>query len=113
MKKNDATIYLIESLGENNVYKIGYTKNNPEKRLLQLQSNNSNELRIVSTFKTEYGQLLERTLHRIFSGGSIRHEWFRLSTEDVSRFQNICERFEKNYILLEKTNEIFSRSIKM
>ena len=101
-------IYLIECRdAEETYYKIGYTKNNVIKRLKQLQTGSSYELRIVYDFETEFGTKLESTLHRMNELKRVRNEWFNLSQTDVLEFWTNCEKIEKNFKILKDSNNVF------
>jgi len=103
------TIYLIESIRDyDTVYKIGYTKsNNAKKRLIQSQTGNDGNLKIVCEFNTKYGTTLEKTLHNFYKHNNIRNEWFSLSNEDITNFIKNCERVEKNFDFLKESNNYF------
>lgn len=92
-------IYLIFSQ-ENGYYKIGISKN-PQKRIEQLQTGNSSELKIIETYKSEYYNKIEKALHRRFSHARINGEWFALDAVEMNNFKNYCESIEKNIVLLE------------
>ena len=57
-------VYLIEDT-DNNRYKIGVTKD-LDKRLRNLQTGNSNQLKFLCAYKTNYPYRLESMLHRKF-----------------------------------------------
>ena len=80
-------VYVIRQT-EENLYKIGYTKNSDiAKRLSQLQTANPYRLEVVGSFQCT-GQATEKTLHSLFSEQCKRGEWFSLSLQDV---QNILD----------------------
>jgi predicted GIY-YIG superfamily endonuclease len=55
-------IYLIQSL-ENSHYKIGIS-NNPQRRIKELQTGNSSQLRLVEVYQSEYAEKIERALQK-------------------------------------------------
>jgi hypothetical protein len=103
------TIYLIECINEYDepLYKIGHTKNNPLKRLQQLQTGNAHKLKMVGEYSTRYGTKLEKTLHRHFSHLNINNEWFKLTFDEVVDFKKTCENIERGFKILEETNNYF------
>ena len=98
-------IYLIECRRDyDSVYKIGYTKNNPNRRLSELQTGNDGELKVLHTFETAHGQRLERILHRFLAHKKTesKKEWFKLDLVDVYNFTAMCEKIEKNLNVINK-----------
>ena len=91
------SIYLIR--GNDGKYKIGIAKN-PQKRLSQLQTGNSDELKIIDTYHTRHARKIESILHNYYSYGKQRGEWFILSIEEENRFKHMCENIEKSLNLL-------------
>jgi len=55
-------VYLIED-SNNNCYKIGVTKGEPEKRLKKLQTGNPSKLELKYLYECEYPYRLESMLH--------------------------------------------------
>lgn len=62
--------------------KIGWSKN-PQKRLKQLQTGNSNKLKILKIY--DVPRVKERFLHKALFRFKIRHngEWFKISSTDA------------------------------
>lgn len=86
-------------------YKIGYTKNDPKKRVKQLQTGNKYDIELVEKFWSEYSTRLEATLHHMYRHHRAENgEWFDLPKEIVKDFISICERHEKNFKLLAESN---------
>lgn len=101
------SIYLIR--GNDGMYKIGIAKN-PQKRLKQLQTGNSDELKIVETYQTNNASQLESILHNHYAYGKERGEWFDLSIADEARFLCMCENIDKMlYLLLDMGNEFIKK----
>lgn len=90
MDGRDGYVYLIRD-PENEAYKIGMTRNDPQDRKSKLQTANSNELQLIYSIKTEYPAKLERLLHVKFMTKRVLREWFRLDNEDVDNFKETCE----------------------
>lgn len=98
-------IYLIQSL-ENSYYKIGISKH-PTKRLQQLQTGNSSQLKLVETYQSEYAEKIERTLQRRYSYLRKEGEWFDMGISNEVSFLNECKQIEEILNLLEKNNDVF------
>jgi predicted GIY-YIG superfamily endonuclease len=99
------SIYLIQSL-ENSYYKIGVSKH-PNKRLKELQTGNSSELKLINTYKSEFAHQIERTLQRRYSHLKKEGEWFDLSIENEIVFKKECQKIEENLIFLKKSGNVF------
>ena len=98
-------IYLIQSL-EDGYYKIGKSKN-PNKRINQLQTGNSSELKLITIYRSDLSNKIERTLHRKYSHLKKEGEWFDLSIKEEVEFQEECKKIEDNLIILKENNNIF------
>lgn len=103
MKKYVYLIEAITDLGDIS-YKIGITKNDPKKRIKQLQTGNSAELILKDCFESEYANKVESTLHRLYSTNNIKGEWFYLEREELEMFQDRCSLLEKNFKIIEEEN---------
>lgn len=88
-------VYLIGEVGNENRFKIGSTRcKDVNKRLKQLQTGNSEELYIKSSFETSRPFRLEKMLHNRFKSSNLIGEWFELSKADVEAFKTICEQLQ-------------------
>lgn len=98
------SVYLIR--GNNGKYKIGIAKN-PEKRLSQLQTGNSDDLKLIETYKSDNARKIETILHNHYMCEKERGEWFNLSiTEEVS-FIKKCMNIDNNICTLKKMGNKF------
>ena len=80
--------------GEN--FKIGMTKqNNINKRILELQTGNPNEIWCVKYYKTQWPYKVEQMLHFKHRQSNIKNEWFDMTAHDVTNFENECKDCEK------------------
>ena len=86
---------------EDIAYKIGVTRQHKNKRLKQLSTGNSKDLKIIKEFKSEFAYKLESTLHRTFQDKKINKEFYALTKEDVDNFITICQKYENNFKILE------------
>lgn len=103
-------IYLIKIYNDSEVlYKIGFTRGDPENRLKALETGNPNDMEIFKVFKTNFNTKIESAVHSRFKHKRVKNEWFRLNKEDVDNFINICESIEKNYELLAEKNYFFRK----
>lgn len=78
MSRRKNKVYFIRAVDENKKdygpIKIGVS-NNPKKRLVSIQTGNSNKLRIISTILG--GRRRERLLHEEFKDSRLTGEWFK------------------------------------
>ena len=105
-------IYLIKTeIDDLEYYKIGISKNDPNKRLKQLQTGNALRLEIKEMFYSKYANLLESTLHRIFDIERIREdgEWFSLTSNQVLNFLDECNKIESDFDYLNENSTFFNK----
>ncbi len=108
MKKQPKYIYLIT---DDISYKIGISKNDPNKRLKTLQTGSANTLRIVDKFISNYANILEKTLHRTFELEHHRGEWFNLNNEQVEMFLPLCIKNEHVFATLDINDNFYFKKI--
>jgi hypothetical protein len=101
-------VYLIEDKN-NNCFKIGVTKGDPEKRLKKLQTGNPSKLEIKYLYKYDYPYRLESMLHRHYSSCNELNEWFSL--ENPNEFLNKCVELSDMIDAL-KDNPFFNKGLK-
>jgi len=107
-----AYIYLISKKENNeNVYKIGFTRKNPQKlkRLKQLQTGNDSDLIVVDQYESKFAIIIEASIHNGYKHKRKRGEWFYLTEYEVKNFQNECKNKEKIFELLSKENYYFKK----
>ena len=80
-------VYLIEDRN-NNCFKIGVTKGDPNKRLKKLQTGNPSKLELKYLYECEYPYRLESMLHTHYKSYNELNEWFSL--ENPNEFINKC-----------------------
>ncbi len=100
-------VYLIRA-GEDN-YKIGITRRNPEKRLKELSTGNSEDLFIENVFESKWGTKIEAHLHRKYHSYRKRGEWFLLEQDDVSNFTTECQELHNLFEFMSKENYWFQK----
>lgn len=100
-------IYLLEEMGVNLRYKIGFTKNDPKLRLRPIKTGNSNPVRVLKTFKSKYYIKIEGMIHRKFFMERKNLEWFELTDEQVFNFEQYCQEAHDIIDFLTKNNEFY------
>ena len=98
------SVYLIR--GNDGKYKIGIGKN-PRKRICQLQTGNSDRLKIIETYESENASRIESTLHNQYAHNRNIGEWFDLSVSDEANFIKNCKRIDESITYLKKNGNIF------
>jgi hypothetical protein len=96
-------VYLA-NIEDTNIYKIGFTKQTPEKRVKGLQTGNPNKIVLVNSYKSEIAPSIESVMHNYFKhkknnpedGLKLLGEWFILEKLDVDKFQETCKVIEGN-----------------
>ena len=100
-------VYLLEERGDYLRYKIGFTKNNVEKRVKQLSTGNSNEINVICKYESKHYKRIEQMLHRKFHKTRERLEWFTLSDEQVLSFLTEIKKADELIDFLSKNNPFF------
>lgn len=96
-------VYLI-NIQDTNIYKIGFTKQSPEKRVKDLQTGNPYKMVLVDSYKSQIAPSIESVIHNYFKhkknnpdeGLSLLGEWFLLEKKDIESFQSTCQKIEGN-----------------
>lgn len=108
---NQGYVYLIVEVDQEGKekYKIGVTKNDPEKRLLKLKTGNSNEMFIIKTYKSENYRRIEKWLHRRYKNQRTlsQNEFFYLNDSQALGFLNDCESIDRTIKSLKADNPFF------
>lgn len=92
--KKKGFLYLIRD--EFTAYiKIGISLN-PNKRIKELQTGNSNQLTLLYSIQTEYYMKLESTLHRHYKYLNITNEWFDLSINELNEIESVIDKYIKS-----------------
>jgi len=110
---------IIDNFNVSEIYKIGFTRRDPKKRLKALQTGNPHKMEIVDVFETNFNTKLEANLHQHFKykkvefKNSIKSEWFLLNDDDVHNFINIYLSIENNYKILSESNYYFRKLLKI
>jgi hypothetical protein len=96
-------VYLI-NIEDTNIYKIGFTKQSPKKRVKDLQTGNPYKMVLVDSYQSEIAPNIETVIHNYFKhkknnpeeGLSLLGEWFLLEKKDIESFQSTCQKIEGN-----------------
>lgn len=101
-------VYLLQLEGTN-VYKIGYTKSNPQKRIDNLQTGNPYKLILIEFYATKRASKLEAALHNRYNSHKVNEdeykllgEWFQFDNDIVKNFKAICELIDNNFRIIEE-----------
>lgn len=84
-------------------HKIGMTKRDPQKRVKELSTGNSNVITILKNYETKNYKKIERLLHGKFATQKTEsnNEWFTLTDEQVFGFDETCKKLDEmvNFML--------------
>lgn len=111
MKGCGGYVYVFGDFMKSNVYKIGVTRGDVEKRMKKLQTGNSGEIFLYMKYWTKYPFFIERKLHSKFSENRIMNEWFMLDLEDINSIENIIKQ-EEELIEIMKDNPFFVKQLR-
>jgi hypothetical protein len=104
-------VYLILEVDKNGdeFYKIGISKNEPKKRLKQLQTGNPNKIDVLKTYESKNYKKVEQWLHSKYSLNRTdsNNEWFKLTDQDILNFIDTCKSIDSTIDLLLKENHFF------
>ena len=107
--KIEGYVYLLLVIDDfcNEYYKIGITKNTPNKRIKNLQTGNYNKIELLYYYKSIHYKKIEKNLHTrfILKKTSAENEWFNLEVEDVLNFLKYCEYGDIIFKELESENK--------
>lgn len=101
-------VYLIcAEIEGKNLYKIGYTKRDVEKRIKEFKTGNASLFYLVDSFNSRWGTKIESQLHRIFKTKKVSGEWFDLDQTDITQFNRNCKLIHDNLELISKVNTYY------
>ena len=102
------SIYLVCSeIGGEKIYKIGFTRRTPEKRIKEFKTGNSSEIYLVDSFQSEWGTKIEAMLHKIYKSKKVEGEWFSLDEDEIKKFGAHCRSIHSNLKLISEQNTYF------
>lgn len=103
-------VYLFLEVDNNGAetYKIGVTKNEPIKRIKQLQTGNPRKIELLKTYASENYLKIEKWLHRKYSiKTEAENEWRSLTNEDVFSFIENCKEADNTINFLIENNPFY------
>lgn len=103
-------VYLICSyIGDQKMYKIGYTRRNIEERIKDFKTGNCSNIEIIDYFTSKWGSKIEANLHRKFKSQqkNISGEWFNLTELDIQTFRKECQTMHNNFELITNENTYY------
>jgi len=103
-------VYLILEVSSsgNESHKIGISKNDPTKRVKQLQTGNSNKLSLLTYYESKTYKEVESWLHSRYSRYKTLadNEWFILPDEVVQSFLSTCQKVDETINLLRESKTL-------
>ncbi len=105
-----AYVYILQS-GSENLYKIGRTRGDVEKRRKDLSTGNPHPLTTFRVIETDHDSLFENFLHKKFAGRLSRRgdarEFYELDPEELEQGLKEAEEFMSGYLpLLEESEKL-------
>lgn len=103
-------VYLLVEIDQTGIekYKIGITKNDPAKRVKQLQTGNADVIRLVTKYESEVYRKIEQWMLRQYNDKTeAGNEWRSLTYEQVKSFEHDCRQAEETITFLIKENVFF------
>lgn len=96
-------VYLA-NIEDTDIYKIGFTKQSPKKRVSNLQTGNPSKINLINSYKSDIAPNIESVMHNYFKhkknnpndGLNLLGEWFVLDKKDVDNFFETCKSIESN-----------------
>lgn len=89
-------------------YKIGITKNDPNKRIKQLQTGNPRKISLIKFYQSENYLKVERWLHKkYFNKTEAENEWRSLSDEEIFSFHEDCKKSDEIITMMLKENHFY------
>jgi hypothetical protein len=92
----------------NEAFKIGITKNDPEKRIKQLQTGNSSKLSLLKFYESNNYLKVEQWLHRKYNSKTEADNEFRILTdEEVMSFLEDCKKADETISFMKANNPFY------
>lgn len=90
-------------------YKVGVTKNDPLKRIKQLQTGNESKIQLLKQYQSENFKKVEKMMHVKYAPykTEANNEWFSLEANDVISFLNECKKADDTISFLLKNNPFY------
>ena len=98
-------VYLIcAEIGDEKVYKVGYTRRSPEQRIKEFKTGNASDFYVVDSFKSKWGTKIESVLKKTYNKYNINGEWFILPDSEVADFNSRCFELHDTFEFLSNNN---------
>jgi hypothetical protein len=92
----------------NEAIKIGVTKNDPNKRIKQLQTGNSRKISFLKSYSTDNYLKVERYLHKKHNTKTeAENEWRTLTSEEVISFDEDCKKADERISFMLQNNPFY------
>jgi hypothetical protein len=91
-------------------HKIGFSKNDPNKRLKSLSTGNSNQISLLKFYQSPNYKKIEKWLHKKFNHKrtEANNEWFQLDNDDVINFTDYCKEIDNIVSFMLKNNPFYN-----
>ena len=103
-------VYLLhKATGDIESYKIGISKNDPLKRVKQLQTGNDSQIHLLKQYESENYKKIEQMLHKQYGKFSTEsgNEWFNLPADEVFAFIENCKKKDELISFMKENNPFF------
>lgn len=108
-------VYLIQIEGTD-IYKVGYTKSHPSKRVESLQTGNPFKLVLVDFYETKRASRVESAFHNRYRTNKVSEdeykllgEWFKFDFETRNKFKSVCEQIDNNFKVIEELSTLSNK----
>ncbi len=82
-------VYFVRLAQKKNVFKIGRTKTEPEKRMASVALRERTELEIHDWIMINHYDIIEKELHAAFQPSCLMREWFEISPDHIQEAINV------------------------
>lgn len=101
-------LFLEVDLQGNEAFKIGITKNDPNKRIKQLQTGNSRKISLLKSYESVNYLKVEQWLHRKYmTKTEAENEWRSLTNEEVMCFLEDCKKADETIKFMKANNPFY------
>ena len=76
-------VYFFRLTKKHNIFKIGRTKTNPEKRMASVATQERTSLEIYNWMKIDHYEIIEKELHDAFNSSRLVREWFEVPLAEI------------------------------
>lgn len=98
-------LFMEVDVNGNEAFKIGITKNDPNKRIKQLQTGNSRKITLLKSYESVNYLKVERWLHKKYSVKTeAGNEWRSLTDEEVVSFLEDCKKSDDMIKFMKENN---------